>query len=208
MIARVTGRLSECDDQRVLLEVGALSYELLAPTSCLAQCAHLRNTDVTFFTVHYLEGSLGGGNLTPRLIGFLSEQDRQFFNELIRVKGVSVRKALRAMSVATSVIALAIERGDEGFLKELPEIGKKTASQLISELRGRMAPFLASVPVALPLAELSDAQRTALEVLVTWGDRRPDAQRWVAAAVEANPNLATPEEIVRAAYRVKRQLPA
>lgn len=208
MIARVTGRLSHYDDQRILLEVGALSYELLAPASCLSQCVHLLNTEVTFFTVHYLEGNLGGGNLTPRLLGFLSEQDRQFFNELTRVKGVSVRKALRAMSVPTAAIALAIERGDENFLKELPEIGRKTAVQLISELRGRMAPFLTGAPVTMPAAELSGAQRTALEILVTWGDRRPDAQRWIAAAIEADPKLATPEEIVRAAYRIKRQLPA
>lgn len=207
MISRIVGRLVHCDEQRVVLEVGPLCYELLAPTSCLPQCANLMNAEVVFHTVHYFEGSLGGGNLTPRLIGFLSEEDRAFFSELTRVKGVSSRKALRAMSAPTSAIALAIERGDEHFLKELPEIGKKTAAQIIAELRGRMTPFLTTVPTSRPATELNDAQRTALDILVTWGDRRPDAQRWIAAAVEADPSLVAAEEIVRAAYRVKRQLP-
>ncbi|MBL8878486.1 MAG: hypothetical protein JNG88_05130 [Phycisphaerales bacterium] len=208
MITRLIGRVSNCGPQSVVIAVGAISYELLIPAASAAQCAALTNTEVVFHTVHYLEGSLGGGNLTPRLIGFLTETDRAFFHELLRVNGVSTRKALRAMSAPTAAIAAAIERGDERFLKDLPEIGKKTAAQIVTELRGRMVPFVASEPAARPVAELSDAQRTALEILVTWGDRRSDAQRWIAAAVDAEPALASPEEIVRAAYRVKRQAPA
>lgn len=207
MITRISGRLASCAEQHVVLEVGAIAYELLVPVSSASQCAALTNSEVTFFTVHYLEGSLGGGNLTPKLIGFLTETDRAFFHELLRVNGVSTRKALRAMSAPTAAIAAAIERGDERFLKDLPEIGKKTAAQIINELRGRMVPFAAMEPVARPVSELSQAQRTALEILVAWGDRRPDAQRWISAAVDADPELALPEEIVRAAYRIKRQAP-
>ena len=36
--------------------------------------------------------------------------------------------------------------------------------------------------------------------------RRADAQRWIAAAVEADPNLAEPDAIVRAAYRAKQEI--
>jgi hypothetical protein len=53
------------------------------------------------------------------------------------------------------------------------------------------------------MAEMTDAQRVALEILVQWGDRRADAQRWIAAAVERDPALAEPDAIVRAAYRAR-----
>ncbi|HMQ17395.1 MAG TPA: hypothetical protein PKC49_15630, partial [Phycisphaerae bacterium] len=56
------------------------------------------------------------------------------------------------------------------------------------------------------VAEWTGVRRVALEILVQWGDRRADAQRWIAAALEEVPDLREPEEIVRAAYRVKNRV--
>lgn len=207
MICRLSGRLLAVGEQTVVLELSGVCYELLTPIASGATLRGLVGGEITFHTVQYLEGSLGGGNLTPRLLGFLSESDRAFFHALTRVKGVSTRKALRAMSVATHQIAAGIERGDARFLSTLPEIGKKTAAQMIIELRGKLAGFLspaAASDLARPMAELTDGQRAAVEVLVRWGDRRADAERWVAAVVKEQPELGDAGEIVRAAYRVKR----
>jgi hypothetical protein len=52
-------------------------------------------------------------------------------------------------------------------------------------------------------ASLTAAARTALEVLVAWGDRRADAQMWVTRAMEKDPDQADPQEIVRTAYRLR-----
>lgn len=204
MIARLTGRVAGFHDEGVTIEHEALCFEVLAPAAALPELQQRAGETVILHTILYLEGSLGGGNLTPRLLGFLSEADRRFFHELTRVKGVSTRKALRAMSMPTHLIAGAIERGDERLLTSLPEIGKKTAAQMITELRGRLSPYCATQPAAAALVELSQPQQLALEILVQWGDRRADAQRWIAAAVEAEPGLTEPDAIVRAAYRAKR----
>jgi len=203
VICRITGRVAGVAEHAVQIERDGLCYEVLVPTSSFADLQRLTGNDVTLFTIQYLEGNPAIGNLIPRLVGFLAESDRAFYHELLKVKGVSTRKALRAMAVPAHQFAAAIENGDERFLAGLPEIGKRTATQLVAQLRGRVQSFLAPTAAPMPVGELTDAQRVALEILVQWGDRRADAQRWIAAAVESDSGLDGPDAIVRAAYRVK-----
>lgn len=204
MISRVSGRLAELRGQSATLEVGDIAYELLVATATAAELAPLLGERVTFFTVQYLEGSLAGSNLLPRLIGFLRPADREFFHALTQVKGISMRRALRAMAVPVSQIATAIERGDERTLTSLPDIGKKTAAQVINDLRGKVAEWTHDGGAIPGIVEMNEPQKLALEILVQWGDRRHDAQRWIAAAVQRDPALSDPQQIVRAAYKVKQ----
>ncbi len=205
MIVRITGLLESVSESGVVVSVGGLAYELMIPACAAAELAQRRGEEVTLLTVQYLEGNPAGANLIPRMIGFLSEIERDFFHEFTRVKGISMRRALRAMSVPIHGIAAAVERGDERALTALPEIGKKTAAQIIAELAGRMSRFAASAPASRPIAELPAAQRVALDILVQWGDRRVDAERWIAAAIEQEPALCEADAIVRAAYRVRNR---
>jgi holliday junction DNA helicase RuvA len=204
VICRLTGRVVEVRENATVLETpGGVCYEVLVPAASSADLQRLAGNEVTLFTIQYLDGNPAVGHLVPRIIGFLSETDRAFFNEFIKVKNVGMRKALRAMSVPVHHIAAGIENGDERFLATLPEVGKRTAAQILAQLRGQVQRFCAPAAVPLPIGALTAAQRVALEILVQWGDRRADAQRWIAAAVEADPTLAEPEAIVRAAYRMK-----
>lgn len=204
MICRLTGSVVELGESAVVLDVGGVCYEVFVPAAALPELQSMVGRTIALHTLQYLEGSLGGANLTPRLIGFLTSAERAFFNELVRVKGVSTRKALRSMKVPVPMYAAAIARGDEKFLSSLPEIGKKTAAQMVAELAERVAPFMAASTPAAPAAPLSEAQELALQIIVQWGDRPADAQRWIAAAVEANPGLSNVDELVRAAYRAKQ----
>ncbi len=203
MICRVTGRLVGVGEEAAVVDIGGICHEVLVPRSAMGDLQRLSGGEVTLFTLEYLDGNPALGHLVPRIVGFLTEDDRAFFNELLKVKGLGVRKALRAMSVPAHQIARAIEHGDERALAGLPEIGKRTATHVIAQLRGKLERFLAPAAAPLPVAEMTHAQAVALDILVHWGDRRADAQRWIAAAVVAEPDLNEPEAIVRAAYRVK-----
>lgn len=203
MICRLTGRVEVVSEHAAVMHVGPLGYEVLMPAYTLAELARRNGGELTLMTLQYLEGNPAIGNLTPRLIGFVNDLEREFFGEMIKVKGISMRRALRAMAVPVHQIAAAIENADERTLTTLPEIGKKMAGQMVAELRGRLTRFLSSAAAPTMIRELSDGQLQALEILVGWGDRRNDAQRWIAAAVEADGKLKTAEEIVRAAYKVK-----
>ena len=207
MICRLTGRVVNVGEQAALVEVGGLCYEALVPASSLPELERLVGEEITLFTIQYFEGNPTGTSMVPRMIGFLRETDREFFNTFTKVKGISIRKALRAMAVPPHHLAAAIQHGDVATLTALPEIGKKTAQQIIHDLRGKLGRFLTETAAPTPIREMTDAQKVALEILVQWGDKRPDAQRWITAAVENDPNLAAPEDIVRAAYRIKHGAP-
>jgi holliday junction DNA helicase RuvA len=203
MICRLTGRLADVSDDAVVLDRDGIGYEVMVPASAVGELQRLRGSEVALFTIQYFEGNPAGANLVPRLVGFLTESERAFFNLFTKVKGISNRRALRVMSVPVHQLAAAIEHGDVRLLTTLPEIGKKTAAQIITELQGHTQPFLEPSAAPRPMEELTSAQRVALEILVQWGDRRVDAQRWVAAAVAAEPTLTEPDAIVRAAYRAR-----
>jgi len=203
VICRLTGKVVRVDAETAVVDAGSLSYEVMVSTATAGDLARLVGGEASLFTVQYFEGNPAGAHLIPRLIGFLSPADREFFTLFTKVKGISNRRALRAMGLPVHQLAAAIERGDVRLLTTLPEIGKKTAAQIVSELQGRVQRFLEPSAAPVPMAEMTEAQRVALEILVQWGDRRADAQRWIAAAVQADPSLAEPDAIVRAAYRAR-----
>jgi Holliday junction DNA helicase RuvA len=192
-------------DGNAVLSVGPVAYELLVAACVIPELHPLLGEEVTLYTIEYLEGNPASGNLTPRLVGFLRESDRDFFSAFVRVRSLGMRKALRAMAVPAHQIAAAISSGDEQSLIALPEIGKRTAAQIITDLHGKVGTYLRPEAAPGPVAEMSEAQRLAVEILVQWGDRRADAQRWVQAVAHEEPELHDVERIIKAAYRMKQR---
>ena len=143
MIARISGRLEEVSEGSALVDVGGgLWYEVRAPAGDLERLARRVGRDVVLHTIHYLEGDPSHGQVTPRLLGFLAESDRDFFRIFTTVKGIGVRKALRSLVRPVSEIAAAIGAKETKLLKALPEIGPRTAERIVAELHGRVDQFL------------------------------------------------------------------
>lgn len=86
------------------------------------------------------------------LYGFHSLEQRELFKKLIQVSGIGPKGALAILASGnpTSVIQ-AIEMEDEAFLVRFPGVGKKTARQMILDLKGKLDMLLDSVD--LPSAE-------------------------------------------------------
>lgn len=72
-------------------------------------------------------------------VGFKTLEEKKMYLSLTSVKGIGPKTALQALS-STSVDRLshAIETSDSAFLMRLPGIGKKSASQLILDLKGKL----------------------------------------------------------------------
>ena len=80
------------------------------------------------------------------LYGFTSLEEYDLFIKLISVKGLGPKNASNILAKASvDKIVLAIENGDVDFIKKLPGIGNKTASQIILDLKGKLVET-ASVP--------------------------------------------------------------
>lgn len=205
MIARITGRLEEVSTEAALLDTGGIAYEVLLPACEVERLARRAGQDVVLHTIHLIEGDPARGATVPRLIGFATEIDRDFFRLFTTVKGIGVRKALRALARPVADVAAAIEAKDASALTALPEIGKRTAEQVIAELHGKLTDYAgpAATQAETSGEPLSDAAAEALAVLVQLGEKRPDAAALVQRVAAVAEPSATAEDIIQHAYRLK-----
>ena len=73
------------------------------------------------------------------LFGFLSYDEYELFIKLISVKGLGPKTASSMLAKAkVDKIVEAIENSDVAFIKSMPGIGAKTASQIILDLKGKL----------------------------------------------------------------------
>ncbi len=205
MIAGIEGKLVQLGTETALVQVGAVTYEVMLPGYCVSALSGRIGTEVALCTMEYYEGSLGGGNLIPRLVGFLSPVEREFFSTFISVKGLGIRKGLRALSIPIADIAGAVEAGDEKMLMTLSGIGRKMAQQIVGELKGKLQGFAFGAASARPTQiRLKPFQIEALEVLVAWGEKRNEATELIEQASQKHPEIDTAEELVPIVYRLKQ----
>jgi len=205
MIVRLTGTLIEVNEESIVLDRDGIAREVLVPHFAISELAAYRGQLVTLHTIQFYEGNHSSGHLVPRILGFLHPEDREFFTRFVSVKGIGPRKAMKALAEPVRRIALWIESGDAKALARLPGIGNRAAELVIATLKGKMADLAIGGDASAPskTAQLSSAQRDALEVLVAWGDPRGDAERWLERAGQLHPDLKSPDEWVRMAYRIK-----
>ena len=203
MIARIIGRLEQVTDTAALIDVGGgLWYEVHVPACEIDRLGRSVGREIVLHTIHYLEGDPSRGAQQPRLVGFASETDRDFFRLFTTVKGIGIRRGLRALVRPPAEVAAAIAAKDAKFLVALPEIGKRTAEHIIAELAGRVDE-LAGEMVPAGQAELPEAAAEEQAVLIQLGERRPDAAALVERVLAVAPELDTPEAIIQQVYRLK-----
>lgn len=202
MISAITGELRRVDEDRVFLACGDLEFEILVPAFDIEHLKPLSGESITFHTIFDLEGDATRGGLTPRLIGFLRTEDKEFFQAFITVKGIGPKRALRALVQPVSLIAEAIESKDTRFLIGLPEIGKRTAEQIVAELAGKLAAF--ALAGARPrTASWSIGEGEALEGAIRLGIARVEAERLLDRAKQLDSKLAESTDLLREMLRLR-----
>ncbi len=206
MITRLTGILDRVETTSVVVAIdGGVAYEVWVPSYLVLDLEPRVGESVTLRTIQLFEPVGGGNALRPRLIGFLAEADRRFYELFTTVKGVGGKRALRAMAAPASRLARAIEDDDSAALRALPEIGKRLAETVIAELSGKVGEFLnddsaGAITETKPRATLDDSAEQAVEALVRLGQQRIEAERAVGKAVERLPVSSTADEILAAAF--------
>ena len=206
MIAQIAGKLVSLEEDKALVQVGPVCYEVMLPGYAVNSLSGSIGADITLSTMEYFEGSPGGGNLIPRMVGFLTAAEKAFFGRYTSVKGMGIKKGLKALSMPIGRIADAIENGDEKFLASLPGIGKRMAQVVIAELKGKLSAYAFGEPAAREAGRMqfSTFQTEALEILIAWGEKRNEAMELVELACRKHPDIRTAEELIPLIYRIKQ----
>ena len=72
------------------------------------------------------------------LYGFISSEERELFQRLISVSGIGPKSAMSILANDdTEGFVNAVESGNVTYLTKFPGVGKKTAQQIILDLKGK-----------------------------------------------------------------------
>lgn len=204
MITRITGKLLHLTEVCAYLQVGGFEHEVLVPDLVRRQLQARLNEDISLRTIEYLEGNPQQGRLTPRMVGFASQAEREFFELFCSVDGVGAKKALRAMVRPVREVATAIEERDTKQLSTLPGIGPAVAERIIAKLRRKMAKFALMVASDIPDSSAPDLLSEAYEALVSVGHSAQDAMTRLESVKESGKKFKNVEEVLSEIYQKQR----
>ena len=206
VITKIKGQLLSVGEDILILDVGAYEYQIAIPDFSRRQLQSQLNAEISLHTVHYFEGNPMQGRMTPRLIGFLNEAEREFFELFCSVDGVGVKKALRAMVRPVREVATAIEEQDVKSLSGLPGIGPATAERIVAKLRRKVPKFalLATCEKTRGTLAEPDVISEGFSVLVSLGHSEKDARRLIDTALEKKQKYRDVQVLLQAVYEQGR----
>jgi Holliday junction DNA helicase RuvA len=144
MIATLEGILEYRGADSVVINVGGVGFRVYVSGPTLSQLGAIKGKVSLYTHLHVREDNIS-------LYGFASSEELTLFKSLISVSGIGAKLALSLVSALNpEKLVMAITSGDIDMLSQTPGIGKKMASRLVVELRGKLEKDWKEV--ALPLA--------------------------------------------------------
>ncbi len=125
----IKGRITRVTPEYITVEQGGIGYQVITPNP---YAFHADEEKQVFTHLHVREDVM-------QLIGFQAPEQRELFRKLITVSGIGPKGALAILAGGmTAQVVAAIEAEDEKFLVRFPGVGKKTARQIILDLKGKL----------------------------------------------------------------------
>ncbi|MDE0937813.1 MAG: Holliday junction branch migration protein RuvA [Pirellulales bacterium] len=204
MITKLTGQLLAIQETTASIGIDPFEYEVAVPDFTRRHLQLSVGEKVSLYTIQYIDGNpQKGGRMTPRLIGFNSQIERQFFELFCSVPGLGVKKALKAMVRPVQDIAKSIEEQDVKSLTTLPGIGPAMAEKIVAQLRRKMAKFALLVQQA-PTKSENDVERSIVDetfqVLMALGHNEFDARKLLEEPLAGKQNFKDVEALLQAVY--------
>jgi len=133
VIAYIKGELVEITDSAVTVDVNGVGYQIICANPFYFQ--DKLNETVKINTYHHVRED------AQLLYGFRNHDEKTLFTHVITVSGIGPKSGLSIVGhISVDEFVIAIEEEDEKFLTQFPGVGKKTARQMILDLKGKL-PF-------------------------------------------------------------------
>ncbi|EMV4606668.1 Holliday junction branch migration protein RuvA [Listeria monocytogenes] len=133
----IKGTVTTITPKYIVVEAGQIGYQIITGNPFSFQ--RLEGTEAQVFLYQHVRED----NIS--LFGFQTTEERYLFKKLLSVSGIGPKSAL-AIIASGDVVPLisAIESEDDVYLTKFPSVGKKTARQIILDLKGKLADVVAS----------------------------------------------------------------
>jgi Holliday junction DNA helicase RuvA len=207
MITGMCGNVAGYHDGVVMLDVNSVLYEILTADIDKEQFTELYgvNGRALVLTHHYLQ--IMQSAAWPMLVGFLDGRDREFFFQLLEVKGIGPKTAVKAMSKPVAEIARLIDEGNKDLLRKLPGISLQRAQDIISKLQGKMGSYYVSTKTVASVMDTAEraltnkVNKVAIEGLIGLGYEKGVAFLLVKEARERNSCLTSVQSILDEVFK-------
>ncbi|UXS76515.1 Holliday junction branch migration protein RuvA [Staphylococcus chromogenes] len=165
MYAYIKGKLQHLYPTHVVIETsGGIAFEIQTPNSYRFQSQLHQET--TIFTALIVRED------AQLLYGFSDLEEKDMFLSLIKVTGIGPKSALAILAASTpNQVKRAIENENDAYLTQFPGIGKKTARQIVLDLKGKVViteeseEMLVTHEMPSQHAQIKDDALLALEAL-------------------------------------------
>ncbi|MDT2045337.1 Holliday junction branch migration protein RuvA [Priestia aryabhattai] len=184
MIDYIRGVITYINPEYVVIENQGMGYQVFTPNPYVFS---VDNEEKIIYTYQYVREDI------LALYGFNSREQKELFMKLISVSGIGPKGALAILASGNpSQVVQAIEEENEKFLVKFPGVGKKTARQMILDLKGKLHDI---VPDAVPSlfadmdeqevkSQSSEALDEAIEALKVLGYAEREINKVVPALMQ------------------------
>ena len=171
LISSIRGSLEGVGLDWADVSVGGLTFRVSVPASTVERLGQAGDQVRLFTSLQVREDSM-------TLFGFATEEARLAFQTLLGISGIGPRLALSVLSRFTAEsLAAAVGSGDTDAFGGVPGVGKKTASRIVLELKGKL-----QGDWGVPSAALGDAD--AINALTSLGYTVLEAREALSALPE------------------------
>ena len=132
MIASVQGLVQHVDEDSIVLETGGIGILIEVPTTVHDHSPGVGKNLLLYTQLIVREDALN-------LYGFITREQRELFNTLIKISGVGPQLGLAIIShISPEILHNAIANNQPEALTIVPGIGKKTAEKIIFFLKDKL----------------------------------------------------------------------
>jgi len=189
MITHIKGKLVEKTPTYVVIDCNGIGYKLHISIQTFS---NIKEENCLLFT------HLSVKEDSHTLYGFVDENERSLFRNLISVSGVGPSTAQVVLSTfSADETRQYIISADVAALQSVKGIGGKTAQRIIIDLKDKLGKGIASNDI--PLYQDNDLRNQALSALVALGFSKKIAEQKVDKILRDNPEDISVEALVKAA---------
>ena len=174
MYEYLIGKITAINPHYIVVEVNGIGYQL--------QVANPFRYEENNTQKVYVYQAVRENDVT--LYGFYDLAEKQLFLKLISVSGIGPKNALAILATNDQGgFVAAINADDEAYLTKFPSIGKKTAKQIILDLKGKMddietpTPMVDQQNLALDFDNEQPYLKEALEAMLSLGYTKTEVKK-------------------------------
>ncbi|WP_342267730.1 Holliday junction branch migration protein RuvA [Candidatus Tisiphia endosymbiont of Empis tessellata] len=196
MIGKLKGKIDACFNDYVIIDVSGVGYLVYCSSKTLNKLV-VNEFCQLFIETHVREDHIN-------LYGFLSLEEKAFFNLLQSVNGIGTRMALAILSnLSPEQIQSAIARRDKEAFKAISGVGLKLAERIIIELKDKaLTNFTNNLTMDNNDTDLAKISSDATLVLTSLGIGKTEAQNLVQGIIVENSNLSI-NELIKLALKAR-----